>query len=448
MEGIQNWDKMTWQERREERFRYWLSPPDVKFENEQAEQLYKQRVNRFIKAIKIEEPDRVPVLLPTGNFPAYWAGANYRTIMYDYETTRRIWVQYMEEFVDMDTFIGPDFVPSGRIAEALDMKNQKLPGLGLPENSSIHQFVEGEYMKADEYDFYMSDPSDYIVRVNTPRISGLFESFSKLPPLYRIQPMTWVAILADPDVRKIFQVLMSLADEYQQHEQANSELSNYIKSRGYPSMGLGSLGPMVMAPFDHFADTLRGTHGIVMDMYRQPEKLLEAMDHWLDMNINASLKNYPITASPVCMMPLHKGDDTFMSDKQFETFYWPTLRRLFMAMIEEGLVPMPFAEGRYNSRLKQICDTPKSSVVWYFDQTDMAEAKRILGNTSCIIGNVPSSVIRTGTPQAVKEYCRQLIETCAPGGGYILTAGSTIDVCKIENLQAMMEAAKEYGVYR
>lgn len=89
------WEEMTWQEKREERFKHWLSPPDVKFENQQAEKLYKERVTRFIKAIRMEEPDRVPVMLPTGNFPAYWAGADFRTIMYDYITTRRIWIRYM-----------------------------------------------------------------------------------------------------------------------------------------------------------------------------------------------------------------------------------------------------------------------------------------------------------------------------------------------------------------
>jgi len=148
------------------------------------------------------------------------------------------------------------------------------------------------------------------------------------------------------------------------------------------------------------------------------------------------------------MMPLHKGGDVFMSDKQFEEFYWPSLRKVFMAMIEEGLVPMPFAEGKYTKRLKQINDTPKSGVVWYFDQTDMAEAKRILGDVSCIAGNVPTSIVMTGTVEQVKENCRQLIESCAPGGGYILAGGASIDKGKIENLKAMMESAYEYGTYK
>ena len=171
------------------------------------------------------------------------------------------------------------------------------------------------------------------------------------------------------------------------------------------------------------------------------------MEHWLSLSIETTIKDFPITSCPVVMIPLHKGDDTFMSDKQFEAFYWPYLRRLFLAMIDEGLVPMPFAEGRYTNRLKQITDTPRSGVVWYFDQTDMAEAKRILGDVSCIVGNVPTSVVMIGTTSEVKENCRTLIEMCAPGGGYILAGGASIDKGKMENLKAMTEAAYEYGIY-
>jgi uroporphyrinogen-III decarboxylase len=204
---------------------------------------------------------------------------------------------------------------------------------------------------------------------------------------------------------------------------------------------------MAGAPFDHFADLLRGTQGIALDMFRQPEKLHEAMEHELRLTLEA-IKNVPMMVGPVCFIALHKGDDTFMSNKQFETFYWPYLKKFMLAMIDEGLVPMPFAEGRYTNRLEQIADMPRSGVIWWFDRTDMAKAKKILGNVSCIIGNVPTSVVMTGTPEEVKKYCRQLIETCAPGGGYILAGGASISKGKIENLRAMMEAAYEYGKYK
>jgi hypothetical protein len=61
---------------------------------------------------------------------------------------------------------------------------------------------------------------------------------------------------------------------------------------------------------------------------------------------------------------------------------------------------------------------------------------------------VPSSVMCTGTAKDVKEYCRRLIETCAPGGGYLLTGGASVTETCGENLRAMMEAALEYGVYK
>jgi uroporphyrinogen-III decarboxylase len=86
--------------------------------------------------------------------------------------------------------------------------------------------------------------------------------------------------------------------------------------------------------------------------------------------------------------------------------------------------------------------------MWHFDQTDMARAKKILGGTACIAGNVPASLLRTGTPRAVKEYCRKLIEVCGKGGGFILTGGASIDKGNPDNLRAMMEATEEYGVYK
>ena len=99
METGKKWADLTWQEKREERFKRWLSPEGVKFIDQEAERLYKERVTRFIKAIKMEEPDRVPVMLPVHSFPAYYAGADFRTIMYDYDVMRKAWIKFMDDLV-------------------------------------------------------------------------------------------------------------------------------------------------------------------------------------------------------------------------------------------------------------------------------------------------------------------------------------------------------------
>jgi uroporphyrinogen-III decarboxylase len=108
---------------------------------------------------------------------------------------------------------------------------------------------------------------------------------------------------------------------------------------------------------------------------------------------------------------------------------------------------MPFAEGDYTDRLEFISDMPKGSVIWYFETMDMAHAKRVVGDKACIAGNIPASTLCTGTPQQVKEHCRRLIETCAPGGGYILSGAAGMDKGDPDNLKVIMAAAKEYGTY-
>ena len=68
------------EEKREERFEKWLAPPDIDFSSPEAEKAYHSRLKRLIDAYKMKEPDRVPVSLPVGNFPAYYAGTDFKTV--------------------------------------------------------------------------------------------------------------------------------------------------------------------------------------------------------------------------------------------------------------------------------------------------------------------------------------------------------------------------------
>jgi len=77
----------------------------------------------------------------------------------------------------------------------------------------------------------------------------------------------------------------------------------------------------------------------------------------------------------------------------------------------------------------------------------MAKAKEILGKTACLVGNVPLSLLNTGTPEEVRDYCRKLIDVAGKDGGFILASGGIIDKAKAENVRMMIEFTKEYGVY-
>jgi hypothetical protein len=407
------------------------------------EKLYKERLTRMIKAIKMEIPDRVPMHLAANSFVAYNNGHTLYDALYDYSLIKPDWIKFLEDY-EQDSADAPGFF-AARVYELLDYKVNAWPGHGLPKTSTMHNFVEKEYMQADEYDLFMKDPFDFQLRKLLPRTMGVFEPFKDVRSFasYQGLPQRLMAMCLNPKFQKLFKAINEARKELPAWGKATAETTMDAAARGFPVFR----GGLAVAPFDVFADNLRGTQGIVMDMFRQPDKIHQAMEFVLPQLVSGAINMCDMADCPVVMMPLHKGDDAFMSDKQFEVFYWPTFKRQLLAMAEEGLVPFPVAEGAYNRRLEYISDMPKSAITWMFDQTNMANAKKTVGKVSCIAGNVPVSVAYTGTVADMKAYCRKLIETCSPGGGYILTGGATFDMAKPENIRAMMEAAKEYGKY-
>jgi hypothetical protein len=390
MEGIANWKELTPDRKREARFKRWLDAPGVNFKNKEAEQLYKTRVSRFIKAISMEEADRIPCNLPVGWFPTYYAGYNLKTVMYDYQKQKKAWLKFMYDFGDMDNYGGPFLVLPAKALEILEHKMHKWPGHGLADDVPSYQFVESEYMKKDEYDHLIQDPADFWLRVFMPRQADVFKplaNFMHLNPMIGL-PISTVPALSTPEMQAMFKKIWAAGAEMNKWMKTAGEVSDIAISKGYPPFnGSGFSG----APFDMLTDFCRGTQGIFMDIFRQPEKIHEAMERLVPIMIEQAVKDADNSLSPLLFMPLHKGEKGFMSPKQFEEFYWPTFKKVLMGIINEGLVPLPFAEGNYIPRLELIQDMPKGSIVWYFEYMDMAHAKRTVGKKNCIMGNLPKA---------------------------------------------------------
>jgi uroporphyrinogen-III decarboxylase len=442
-----DWAQLTPEQKREWRLNNFLNPKNLQFVSEKAKNNYRVRAQRLVDVYNVKQPDRVPVNLPVGNLAYTNYGINYRTAMYDYEKAVAACKKFNEEYSeDLEYWASPWITP-GRVLDLLDYKLYSWPGHRLGENVSSVQFMESEYMKADEYDAFILDPSDFWIRTYMPRIFGALEPlrmFRPITDLVEIVNMGQFMPFASPEGQKMLQTLMDIGKEYQTMMKAMAESGPSGAAHGYPV----AFGAFCKAPFDTLGDSLRGTQPILKDMYRRPDKLLEALDVIADFTISSLLSAPNVSNIFIVTYPLHKGADGWMSQKQFDTFYWPSLKKVMNALINEGLIQNMFAEGGYNTRLDSINEFPKGAVCWYFDKTDMFKAKQTLGNKCAIQGNVPSSLIVTGTAADTKEYCRKLIEGCGKGGGFILSAGAIADNPKLENLRAMLAAVREYGVYK
>jgi hypothetical protein len=442
----EKWIDLRPEEKQEKMFKTWFSPPGIAFESPEAEKAYHDRITRIKDAIQLKVPDRVPVYTSGGFFPAYYAGITPETAMYDYGKLGMAWKNFVLDF-QPDVYAGSATALPGKAFEILDYKLYLWPGHGTPPDVP-YQCVEAEYMMADEYDALIQDTSDFLMRVYLPRIFGVLEPFQRLSPLTNIVEIPFIGPYlmryGMPEVRSAFEALLAAGQEALKWREAVAACDKALNEAGFPILTGGS----TKAPFDMLGDTLRGTKGIMIDMYRQPDKVLEALERLTPLMIRMGVGGARASERPPVFIPLHKGADGFMSDEQYKRFYWPTLRKVILGLINEGLVPFIFAEGAYNSRLEIVKDIPTGKTLWLFDYTDMAKTKKILGDTACIAGNVPISLLSIGMPDEVKAYCRKLIDVAGRDGGFIMASGAVIDQARPENLRTMIEFTKEYGVYR
>jgi hypothetical protein len=443
----ENWAQMTPEQKRKYRLDRYLNAEGIKFVSEEAKKNYKIRAQRIVDVYNVQEPDRVPFVLPVSGVPLEQAGIDMHTAMYDYEKAIQAYIKFNEKYAaELECYASPMTFP-GKVLDLLDYKIYAWPGHGIPETAPGWQFIEGEYMKPEEYDDLIRDPSDFWLRTYLPRVFGVFEGFRAFQPMTGVTENVHISYfmpLATPKMQESLQRMIDIGKEYQRLAKIGAQFAGRGIANGFP-VAASAFGK---APFDTLGDTLRGTKGIIEDMFRRPQKLLKALDVIADLSINEVLKSPNFARLVMVHYPLHKGADGWMSEKQFDTFYWPSLKKMMDAFIKEGLIQSHFAEGSYNTRLHKVDQFPKGTVVWYFDRTDMSQAKKALGANCCIQGNVPASLILTGSAKDVKEYCHKLIIECGKGGGYILSAGTAGGTPPMANLKAMLEAVREYGVYR
>ena len=414
---------------------------------EDAAELYRQREKRVQDAIALRVPDRVPVLVLFAFFPARYCGMTIRELMYDPEKLFQAQWKTMVDFEpDMDNnpfglrYLGP-------ILETLDFKPLKWPGHGLASDHT-YQYVEGEYLKVEEYDHFLLDPTDFMIRIFWPRIFGALQGLQQLPPLHNIISY-YLGIsmgfraFAQPEVKEALETLVKAGEKSLEIATYSSRFTQQAREAGFPMQ----YGAVTQAPFDTLSDFFRGMKGTMLDLYRRPQKVIQACEKLLPFMLEMAVNGTRASGNPRVFIPIHWGLDSFMSPKQFEKFFWPTLRELMVALIDKGLNPCPLWEGNCTARLEIIKDIPAGKACYAFEATDMVKAKEILGDTVCLRGNVPLSIMATGTPDQIRAYCKKLIDTVARGGGYIMDTSTGLDDAKPENVKALFEFTREYGVY-
>ncbi len=406
---------------------------------------YDARWKRVLDCVALKQADRMPIAL----YPMFWlaryGGISYKQLMYDYAKTRELAERAV---LELDPDIYSPTVMNAALGPALDaigFKQVQWPGHGVGDNQP-YQYLDREYMKAEEYDEFLFDPTGFYLKKYLPRVASAFEGIEQmptLPGLHYFRLVGGIHRFARPAVKTALSNIMMAAEETGRWIEQHVEFTNHMTQLGYP-LGYGSTS---ISPYDFIADYFRGATGMMKDLYRHRDKLLEVLEKAQRILVDQTIATARSSGNPIVFIPVHWAGDSFMSQKQFETFWWPTFRKMMIGMIDAGLIPMPMWESDCTKRLETIRDIPAGKCIYWFERTDMQRAFEVLGDVVALRGNVSPSLMTTGTPQEVDTAVRKLVENIWNKGGNLIldTAFGIPDEASVENVRAMYAAGRKYG---
>lgn len=410
-----------------------------------VEELYAEREKRTNEAIDLKVPDRVPISLNAD--PCRFTDVPQSALYYDpvaYKNATRLLTMAFEP-----DLCGAGLPNSGQAWDALGVTNRLWPGGNLPENYE-YQFVEKEFLKADEYDEFFYDPTGFMIRKFLPRMYTSLEVLEELPPMDLMMSgfEGITTLLTSPEFLKAAEAVKTAGFANRKFKAMLGDSYEDLASLGYPPF-FGMLGASGIggAPFDTVSSFLRGMQGSMLDMFRQPEKLIKLCDMIMDRRISLAKapgldkRGYKIRVG----MPLWRGDKSFMSQNQFEKFYWPGLKRALQAVIDLNCTPIPFFEAEFGERLEKLLELPKGKIVVSIEYVDIKKAREILKGHHCLFVRGPFS-LEKATPREVVDCYKNIFDTYGKDGGMIFNIRIP-DGLTIEETQGMINEIREYIRY-
>ncbi len=365
------------------------------------------REERFMTAVRLGVPDRVPVSSMFDEFTLRQKGITPQQ-RFDPAYQPVILEAFHQIFDDLGGYdfqwhAGTGF-PYSSWRGSCDMRINS-----VPPGSEGALGVERETLQADDYDKIINLGWNGFCQDLYPRITKL--SIEQL----------------DANQKRAFPRYL--------------EDVQWWNNRGVPvHLGATTLNPEVILSLG------RTLPKFTLEMHRQPDKILAVMNAMVDDLIQNAVEDARAMSIPWVHILLTRGSGTFYNLRIFEKFIFPTLKKMVNAFTAQGLYINLHCDTNWIFNLPYFREFPRGKCIVELDSTtDIFKAKEILKGYVCIKGDVPASMLSLGEPEEVTAYCRKLIDEVGKGGGFILSSGCTCPVdAKFDNVKAMLETARVY----
>ena len=364
-----------------------------------TEDFYHQRLTRILKAVALEEPDRVPVVLEYSGFAAYVTQIPMAAFLRSPQANIDAMIQAFRLVGNGDAINYGSFWPYGLCYDF--MSKVRVPGVDLAEND-MWQVVETDLIGRDDYDRILDFGwPDFFEKTMREQILNDVPA-EYLPPQRK-----------SPDIRKEWQIV------------------------GVPVLSGGDITTPI--------ELLCGARSLIkfaIDLIEIPDKVQAVMNTILPHLANKAVRRAKSLGYPLVWIGGWRSAPCLLSPAMWNRFVWPYLCELVNEVVEAGLIALLHLDSDWTRELERFKELPRGKCVMALDgETDIFRAKEILGDHMCIMGDVPASMLFLKSPDDIYQYCSRLIRELGPRG-FILQSGCDIPAnAKLENVRAMVAAA-------
>lgn len=364
---------------------------------------------RIAAAVALEKPDRVPVGPLLDHYAATYTGITKQEFMQNRKSRIGAILKTMKDLGPWDlTFLAETAIPAllkGAPARV------RWPGVDLPADE-IHQFEEFELLTPDDYDLLQEQGLIALMKDVARR---LYPEMGMLQGLKLGLGFAW-------EIRRHARMVRAAGAE--------------------PAVGFMLPGPL----YEYFS-LGRSLGPMSLDLYDRPDQVKAAGKRWAKEMTALAIRFAGLVKVPRVFIGLSRSSPALISPRHFEEFVLPELEYMVHHLIDAGLTPLFHCDTNWTKNFPLFRRFPAKKIILELDGfSDIFQAKEILGDRMCIMGDVPAYLTAFGSKDEVMAYCRRLIQEVGKDGGFILSSGCSIPAnAKAENVKALAEAAQEWG---
>jgi uroporphyrinogen decarboxylase len=200
-------------------------------------------------------------------------------------------------------------------------------------------------------------------------------------------------------------------------------------------------------------EDLRLLMGIEQMAYKsidEPELLGDILEN---LTVLAEATVDRAAAHPSCGFIFYADDightnSTMVSPKFLREWVFPRQKRIADACHKHGKPFLFHTCGHVDAIMEDLIETVGIDAFHSFQDNiePVEEVYRKYGDRISILGGLDVDLLSRGTPEQVRKRTREILQVCAPGGGFCMGSGNSLpNFVNVDNYYAMLDETREWN---